>query len=144
MSYSKGQYGYDLEWLQKHLTTIELVGGDARVLLSSDLQGRVMTSTTSGKEGYSFGWVNHELIASEERSEQFNAFGGEERFWLGPEGGQFSFYFENGKPMEIENWKVPVEIDTSEWQMTEVMREMATFTNEFSLKNYSGTEFQWR
>lgn len=142
MSFVKGQYGYDLTWLQNHQTTIELVGGESRVLLSADFQGRVMTSTTSGKEGYSFGWINHDLIASENRSEQFNAFGGEERFWLGPEGGQFSLYFENGKPMNIENWKVPQAIDTMAWEVQEVMPEMATFFNVFRLKNYTGTEFQ--
>ncbi|WP_372776010.1 DUF6786 family protein [Mangrovibacterium sp.] len=141
MSFKKGQYGYDLESLQKKQTAIELVGGESRVLVAPELQGRVMTSTTSGKEGYSFGWVNHELIASDERSEQFNAFGGEERFWFGPEGGQFSFYFEKGKPMTIENWKVPQAIDTMSWDVQEVMPEMATFYRQFSLKNYSGTKF---
>lgn len=141
MTYSKGQYGYDLAWLQEHLTSIELVGGDARVLLSSDLQGRVVTSTANGKDGYSFGWVNHELIASTERSTQFNAFGGEERFWLGPEGGPFSLFFEKGKAMEIDNWKVPEAIDTAAWELTEVMPEMATFSKQFSLQNRAGATF---
>ena len=142
MSFIKGQYGYDLDWLKNYQSTIELVGGESRVLLSADFQGRVLTSTASGKEGYSFGWMNHELIASEKRSEQFNAFGGEERLWLGPEGGPFSFYFEKGKPMVMENWTVPQAIDTMAWDVQEVMPELATFYKEFKLKNYSGTEFQ--
>jgi len=142
MAYSIGQYGYDLECLQNCQTAVELIAGTSRVLVAPDLQGRVMTSTTSGKEGYSFGWVNHELIASDKRSEQFNAFGGEERFWLGPEGGQFSFYFEKGEPMNIESWKVPQAIDTAAWTVQEVMPEMVTLHKAFSLKNYSGTEFQ--
>lgn len=143
MSFLKGQYGYDLTWLQNYQTTIELVGGESRVLLCADFQGRVMTSTTSGKDGYSFGWVNHELIASGNRSAQFNAFGGEERFWLGPEGGQFSLYFEKGTSQDITAWKVPAAIDTMPWEVQEVMPEMATFFKAFSLKNYSGTEFQF-
>ena len=142
MSFKKGQYGYDLECLQKYQTAVELVGGESRVLVAPDLQGRVMTSTTSGKQGYSFGWVNHELFAAEKRSDQFNAFGGEERFWLGPEGGQFSFYFEKEKAMEIDNWKVPSVIDVMPWEVKEVMPEMVTVNQAFKLKNYSGTEFR--
>ena len=142
MSFKKGQYGYDLECLQKYQTAVELVGGESRVLVAPDLQGRVMTSTTSGKQGYSFGWVNHELFDSGERSGQFNAYGGEERFWLGPESGQFSFYFEKGKAMEIDNWTVPPVIDVMPWEVKEVMPEMVTVHQVFKLKNYSGTEFQ--
>ena len=50
-------------------------------------QGRVMTSTAEGDGGMSFGWINNELIDSNREEEHFHAFGGEERFWLGPEGG---------------------------------------------------------
>ena len=39
------------------------------------------------------GWLNREAIASGERKEHINVFGGEDRFWLGPEGGQFSIFF---------------------------------------------------
>lgn len=142
MQYTQGQYGYDLERLQEHVTTVELVAGDSRVVLVPEFQGRIMTSTTEGHAGHSYGWINHELIASEHRSPAFNAFGGEERFWLGPEGGQFSLYFKKGDPMVISNWKVPASLDTEKWELREVTPEMATFFNAFSLKNYSGTEFQ--
>jgi len=141
MTYQKGQYGFDLEWIQKHQTAVELVGGQSRVLVAPDLQGRVMTSTAAGEHGYSFGWVNHALFESTTRSEQFNAFGGEERFWLGPEGGQFSFYFDSGKSQNIENWRVPKAIDTMAWEVQEVMPEMVTLYKKFNLINYSGTEF---
>ncbi len=142
MNYRKGQYGYDLEWLQNHVTTIELVAGNSRVIVVPEFQGRVMTSTSAGGEGRSFGWINHKLIAAYERSPAFNAFGGEERFWIGPEGGQFSIFFEGGKPMTINNWKVPAAIDTEKWNIEEVMPEMATLSRRFSLINYSGTGFQ--
>lgn len=142
MTYQKGQYGYDLEWIQKHQTVVELVGEQSRVLVAPDLQGRVMTSTAAGESGYSFGWVNHALFETEKRSEQFNAFGGEERFWLGPEGGQFSFYFDSEKKQSIANWRVPSAIDTQAWEVQEVMPEMVTLYKEFKLENYTGTEFK--
>ncbi|HKJ41460.1 MAG TPA: DUF6786 family protein [Sunxiuqinia sp.] len=141
MGYHKGQYGYDLVCIQKQFTSIELVAGSSRVVLVPELQGRVMTSTTSGENGFSFGWINHDLLLSQKRSKQFNAFGGEERFWIGPEGGQFSFYFDQGKPMQMANWHVPGAIDTLAWDVLEVNQETATVHKAFQLKNYSGNEF---
>ncbi|KOH45325.1 DUF6786 family protein [Sunxiuqinia dokdonensis] len=141
MNSKKGQYGHDLEQLQKYYSTIELVAGSSRVVLVPELQGRVMTSSTLGAEGFSFGWINHELLGTTQLSEQFNPFGGEERFWIGPEGGQFSFYFEMGKAMEMHNWRVPEAIDTMPWEVIEANQETATFQKAFRLKNYSGTNF---
>jgi hypothetical protein len=55
-----------------------------------------MTSTANGRNEFSYGWINYKLIGSGEKSEHINAYGGEERIWLGPEGGQFSVYFAKG------------------------------------------------
>ncbi|MGQ7870341.1 DUF6786 family protein [Sunxiuqinia sp. sy24] len=141
MKFDKGQYGYDLKQLQQHYSTIELVAGPSRLVVVPEFQGRVMTSTTSGEDGYSFGWINHDLLGSSELSTQFNPFGGEERFWIGPEGGQFSFYFEKGKPMKMENWRVPSAIDSMPWDVIEANPETATFRKNFQLTNYSGNDF---
>ncbi|WP_159517443.1 DUF6786 family protein [Sunxiuqinia indica] len=141
MSLKKGQYGYDLEKLQKYYSTIELVAGESRVVIVPELQGRVMTSTTSGSTGFSFGWVNYKLLGADQLSSQFNPFGGEERFWIGPEGGQFSFYFDQGKAMAMENWRVPSAIDTMPWDVIEANQETATFRQSFQLANYSGNKF---
>src|SRR5437870_13722942 len=94
----KGTYGYDRTFLKEHnRDIIELYNNSgARVLLSATDQGRVLTSTAQGDTGRSFGWINYDLIASEKRKKQFNPIGGEERFWMGPEGGQFSLYFKKG------------------------------------------------
>jgi hypothetical protein len=62
--------------------------------------------------GNSYGWINYGLIKSGEHQPHMNAFGGEERFWLSPEGGQFSIYFKKGKSFDFENWQTPAIIDT--------------------------------
>lgn len=46
-------------------------------------QGRVMTTSASGDEGDSYGWINYRFINEGKVSSQFNPVGGEERFWLG-------------------------------------------------------------
>ena len=37
----------------------------------------------------------------------FDNYGGEDRFWLGPEGGQYGLYFPPGKPFVFDNWQTP-------------------------------------
>jgi len=78
----------DLEFLRARTEVIVLSArdGQAMVAINPDIQGRVMTSTAKGPGGLSFGWINQELIASGQSDPHMNAFGGEDRFWLGPEG----------------------------------------------------------
>src|SRR6185369_15173705 len=112
----KGTYAYDAEFLKKHTgRVIELKdkAGQSKVLLSADYQGRVMTSSAMGDSGASFGWINYNLIASGQKKKQFNPVGGEERFWLGPEGGQYALYFNKGDSFNIDHWQVPPVIDTT-------------------------------
>ncbi len=140
-TFSKGTYGYDKQFVEKHHTIVELKRGNAAVLIVPDFQGRVMTSTCDGDAGAGFGWVNHELIASEKTVEHINVFGGEERFWIGPEGGQYSIYFAKGKDFVFENWFVPASIDTEPFQVIAKNETTVTFTKDIHLVNYSGTQF---
>lgn len=100
-----------------------------------------MTSTADGDRGESFGWINHELIASAKTTEHMSAFGGEERFWLGPEGGQFSVYFKKGVDFTFENWFVPKEIDTEPFHLLSSTKTEARFQKDMHLENYSGNKF---
>lgn len=139
--YEKGEYGYDLAFLLNKLNLIELVAGNSRLILAPEYQGRVMSSTSSGMKGYSHGWINYDLIASSKIQEHFNAYGGEERLWLGPEGGQFSVFFEKGVPFDLEHWIVPAAFDTEAFEVVYSDSVSATFEKNIKLKNYSGTTF---
>ncbi|MEO6356367.1 MAG: DUF6786 family protein, partial [Ferruginibacter sp.] len=141
-SAAKGTYAYDAAFLKKHTTkVVELASNDssAKVLLSADYQGRVMTSTALGDAGNSFGWLNYDLISAAEKKKQFNPVGGEERFWMGPEGGQYSLYFKGGDSFNIAHWQVPSFIDTDSYEVTQPDKSMAVFSKKASIKNYSGT-----
>ena len=143
-SFEKGTYAYDAEFLRKHGSqVIELKNADssAKVLLSGDYQGRVMTSTATGDSGTSFGWLNYELISAKEKRKQFNPVGGEERFWMGPEGGQYSIYFKGGDSFNIQHWQVPAVIDTLGYQMVYLDSVSAVFYTKAILTNYSGSVF---
>ena len=142
-TYEKGTYGYDLQLLQKHKKPLELKRGDARLLISPEYQGRVMTSTAKGDTGKSYGWINHDLIASGELKQHINAVGGEERFWLGPEGGQFSIYFKPGSKFEFENWQTPACIDTDTFDVVNANDTVAEFARKVKISNYSNFTFDF-
>lgn len=137
----KGTYGFDKIFLEKYYQPIELKEGDASVLLIPELQGRVMTSSCNGAKGFSFGWINYDLISSKKIVEHFNPCGGEERFWIGPEGGQFSIYFEKDKAFEFKNWYVPAAIDTEPFNLLSKTHTEALFQKTMRLTNYSGIQF---
>lgn len=132
-------YKNDRTFLEQHIKIVELGQGEQRVLLSPDLQGRVLTSTANGEEGYSFGWLNYDLIASGQYLPHCNNWGGEDRFWLGPEGGQFSLFFKKGTTFAFEEWQTPALIDTEAWSLQSQTSQSASFSKETTLENCSGT-----
>jgi hypothetical protein len=137
-------YGEDLAFLQQYdPTAIELKSGDenSRMIVSPKYQGRVMTSSSAGASGRSYGWINYDLISSRKFKKQFNPVGGEERLWLGPEGGQYSLYFPPGDSFDIKNWQVPPVIDTIQYTVKSTTDTNATFEARAHLSNYSGTTF---
>ena len=133
----------DVAFLQKHGGVVVLSdpSGLAQVAVVPALQGRVMTSTAEGPEGMSFGWINRDLLASGKTLEHFNPYGGEERLWLGPEGGQFSIYFAKGAPFDLAHWYVPPAIDTEPFNILCKEPSWVLFNQRFQVTNYSGTKF---
>jgi len=134
-------YKNDKQFLSKYLNVVELQSGDKRLLVTPDLQGRVLTSSATGEEGYSFGWLNYDLISSGKVLPHCNNYGGEDRFWLGPEGGQFSIFFkgESGKGFDFEDWQAPALIDTDKWELVSADASKAVFTKSTVLENWSGS-----
>ena len=137
-------FGEDLEFLKKHVEVVLLSdpSGDMQVAVVPQWQGRVMTSTALGPEGPSFGWINYELIESGEILPHINVFGGEDRFWLGPEGGQYSIFFKENDPFDLDHWQTPAFIDTESYEITGREADEVSFGANAVLTNYSGTEFQ--
>ena len=133
----------DVDFLKKYTEIIVLqdASGQGKVAISAALQGRVMTSTSDGDNGLSYGWINKQAFLSGDTSEHFNAYGGEDRIWLGPEGGQFSIYFSKGKEFKLDNWYVPRVIDLEPYEVESSSQDEAVFTKQAQLTNYSGTAF---
>jgi hypothetical protein len=137
------RYQQDLDLLKAHVDVVELSddSGDARVAVVVAYQGRVMTSTAGGPDGWSLGWINEELIASGKTLAHINPYGGEDRFWLGPEGGQFAVFFEEGAPFDLEHWQTPPLIDTEPFELQAADSSRAVFRRRASLSNRAGFTF---
>jgi hypothetical protein len=140
-AYQAGTFGYDLNFLNTHQKTVVLKRDNALVAIIPGYQGRVMTSASSGMGGMSYGWINYKLIESGQKVAHFNNYGGEERLWLGPEGGQFSIYFAPGVPFVFENWQVPAPIDTDSFDLVSANDTAAVLSKDIQLVNYSNFRF---
>ncbi len=136
-------FGDDVAFLRQHQKVLELTdaSGRARVAVVPAWQGRIMTSTAGGAGGDSYGWVNRELIASGKVAAHINVFGGEDRFWLGPEGGQFSIFFAPGVKFDFDHWFTPAAIDTEPFEVVSAAADQVLCRREIHLTNYSGTKF---
>ncbi len=135
-------YGKTREFLAKHTELVELTNGEgARVAICPEWQGRVMTSTCGGMEGISFGYVNDEFITAGKLNPHFNNYGAEERLWLSPEGGQFSLWFEPGKPQNLDNWLTPPAFNEGAWKVVSAPSESLRMATTMKFQNTSGTQF---
>lgn len=142
----KQMFGDDIAFLKQHTEVVVLKdsGGKSQVAVLPKMQGRVMTSTAEGPKGYSFGWINRELVSAGKPVEHINVFGGEDRFWVGPEGGQFSVFFKKDVPFDLEHWFTPAAFDTEPWELVRQTASSAILRKTMHLQNYSDTVFDIR
>lgn len=136
-------FGGDLNFLRQHTDIVVLRdrSRQSQVIVAPAWQGRVMTSTARGDQGESFGWVNRELIASGKMQPHINVFGGEDRFWLGPEGGQFGLFFAKGVPFDLEHWFTSAVLDTEPFKLVRQSSDRVLCRRQIQITNYSGTTF---
>ena len=130
----------DLAFLRKYDDSVVVLSrGSSRVIVSPKYQAKVFTSTPG--DGSSFGWINYKAFDAEP-DPHMNAYGGENRIWLGPEGGPFSLFFARGFEMSFANWKIPASFDTESWELLSTSDTMASLKKDMKLSNYVGTELK--
>jgi hypothetical protein len=141
MNEHTGPFDADLAFLRQHSDVVVLTAGEgaARVAVAPAYQGRVMTSTTGGSDAPSFGWIGRAAIEAGTRQPHMNVFGGEDRFWLGPEGGQYALFFKRGDPFDLEHWETPEPFDWGPWEVASRSATEVSFHKRMALVNYAGT-----
>jgi hypothetical protein len=142
-SFQKGSFGYDLNFLNQHDSVIVLQdnSGNSKIIVSPKYQAKVFTSTANGNDGASIGWLNYKAFG-DSLDPHMNAYGGENRLWLGPEGGKFSLFFKPGAQMVFENWKTPAAFDSEPWDVMNKNDQSVTMHKNMDLTNYKGTDLR--
>jgi hypothetical protein len=136
-------FGKDIAFLESHVKTIVLRDSTSAsaIIIVPAWQGRVMTSTLAGDTARGNGWINYDLISSRQGQPHINAYGGEERLWLGPEGGQNGFFFRPGDPFDLEHWQTPAPLDTLPFTVLERTKTAVSLKQDMQLVNYKGIVF---
>jgi hypothetical protein len=140
---SENSFGQDLEFLRQHVETIVLANDEgAQLVVVPAYQGRTMTSTSNGLEGTSYGYLNYDSISTDKHDRQINLYGGEDRMWISPEGGQYSVFFDPDAPMEYANWRTPAVLDTEAFDLVGQDERSVSFTRRATLVNWSRSKFE--
>jgi hypothetical protein len=139
---TKGSFIYDLNFLLHHdsIVILKTRNGLGQVAVSPKYQAKVFTSTADGLGGQSFGWIKYETFDLKQPDTHMNAFGGEDRLWLGPEGGRFSLFFKPGTKMEFANWHTPAAVDNESWDLVSSSDTKVSMSKATQLQNYAGTQ----
>ena len=143
---NENSFGEVVSFVERHCKLVVLTdeSSGASIAVWPAMQGRVLTSSVSGADGFGYGWVNRELIASGKIAQHVNTVGGEDRIWLGPEGGQFSIFFAPGVPFDLEHWFTPAPLDTDPYEIVSQSKSSVAFRHDFLLTNYLGKKFELR
>ena len=132
----------DVAFLGKHAKVIVLEHPDGgRVAISPSLQGRVMTSAVSA-DGPGLGFVHRKFFEDGKTGTAFDNYGGEDRFWLGPEGTKFSLYFAPGKPLDFDHWQTPHDFNEGAWDVSEQSSSRVAMRHPMKLTSHSGFVYE--
>ncbi|MEP7053398.1 MAG: DUF6786 family protein [Pseudomonadota bacterium] len=132
----------DVAFLEQH-GTLEILSSETggRVAVSGQYQARVMTSAV-GAGGRSLGFINRQFITAGKTATAFDNYGGEDRFWLGPEGGQYGLYFAPGQPFDFEHWQTPHALQEGAWHARTKTPTSITYEHAFSVANHTQRDFK--
>jgi len=137
----KGTFAYDLNFLKQHDSVLVLENneGTGQIIVSPKYQAKVFTSTAEGDSGKSMGWINYKTFDLKQPDAHMNAFGGEDRLWLGPEGSKFALFFKPGTKMTFDNWHTPAAVDKESWKLDSATSKKVVLSKTTQMQNYAGT-----
>ncbi len=111
------------------------------VVVTPEYSARVMMSGFGGIDTPRLGWVNEPVVRGEEINPAFVNYGGADRLWLSPEGGQFALFFGPGEPYDLDHWVTPATFNSDPYEVIEKKPNRIVMARDMSLTNYSETPF---
>ncbi len=133
----------DLKFVEKFTKPILLKSGESSILVTPDYEAIILTSTTSGNNGFSNGYLNQTQISENIIHAGGNQYGGEDRLWLAPLGSRFTLFYKQN-PIEDENWFIPKAFDATPFSLNSETSTSLSFQKEVLITNNIGTSFNIR
>ncbi len=138
---TENSFQADADFLSRHFDIHVLKNSEGgRAVVIPSLQGRTMTSASQGEGGQSYGYINYDMF-TRDPDPQINLFGGEDRIWISPEGGQFSVFFDPDVPMDFASWRTPKVLDSIPYDVVEKSDSLITTRQTASVMNMSRFTF---
>lgn len=133
-------YGETRDYFNKKTIPIELkaCNGTAKLLVLPEYQGRIAASSSLGDGASPSGWVNFSALNREEKLNG-SEIHGEERVWIGPQGGQFSFYYGLDRPLDESKWEVPASFNAEPFDLYGQSQREVDLSKNVVLTNNFGT-----
>lgn len=134
----------DVNFLRDHVQVDVLENEEgAKIACVAAYQGRTMTSNCSGDSQRSNGYIGRDAVMKGMVDPQLNMFGGEDRIWISPEGGQFSVFFDPEVEMSFANWRTPPCIDSESFELIDSTAGSLTYQKRSEVTNMSGFTFEF-
>ncbi|MBL8693056.1 MAG: hypothetical protein JNJ88_03075 [Planctomycetes bacterium] len=114
----------------------------ARTFVAPELEGRVMTTAIGSIA--SAAWMDPRAFALRGSASRFHNYGGQDRLWIGPEGGDFGWFFDPGAPCEGSHWRVPSELNVGPMEVVDASHWDVHMQRSLTLTNRRGDRFSGR
>lgn len=131
----------DLDFFNQYIQPVVLKDGDRQVVISPELQGRILVSTANGLRGSSYGWYDKSLIASDSVFQNISKVGGASRIWFGPDQGENDVFVEVDALTNEVTRKAPKDLDTLQFEVLEKTENTITLGSKMHIKNLKHTIF---
>lgn len=137
----RNAFGEDLQFLKQYITPIVLKQGQQQVIVSSEFQGRVFSSTSKGLVGPSYGWFNKDLFINDNALQSISSVGGASRIWFGPDQGENNVFVDVNEITKEVLRAAPKDLDTLPFYIFEKSESAVTLGSKMHIKNLKGFDF---
>ena len=140
-AYKEGSFGKDLSFLNQHIETVVLKEGERQIIVSSEFQGRVFSSTSKGLDGASYGWFDKRVIASDSAKQSISKVGGVSRIWFGPDQGENNVFGVLDQDTQEVVRVIPIDLEKLPFLILEKSETSIIIGNKMHIKNLKGFDF---
>ncbi|RKR15349.1 hypothetical protein CLV91_1434 [Maribacter vaceletii] len=139
--YPISTFGEDLEVINSVISPVILKDRERQIVVSSEFQGRIFTSTSQGLGGTSYGWFNKNILLSDSVLVNRSKIGGEGRIWFGPDQGPNTIFFKIDEKTGEKLHAAPKDLNTLSFNILAQSSGSVKLGNKLHIENLKGFHF---